>query len=855
MDPPTTSQGRLLCYNGVMQVTRLYPHFQPSNYDLFWDLSDISNRRIRGAATIAGIASGTDELRLHAKELDIISVTLNDTPVADFRTEGDELVISARVNGTTTVHIDFSLTVTDAMHGIYPCYYTLDGIRHELYATQFESHHAREAFPCIDEPEAKATYTVSLKTTDGLQVLGNMPVASTQLLGASRTTTFVATPRMSSYLVAFVVGDLQRATTTTQSGVEVNVYATKAHPAVALNWALEHAAQTIDYFDDYFGVPYPLPKSDHVALPDFSSGAMENWGLITYREIALLADPTTVSIGNKQYVAEVVAHELSHQWFGNLVTMKWWDNLWLNESFATIMEYLAPNTFHPDWDLWFEFSTNEGVMALRRDCIDGVQPVQVAVNHPDEINSLFDGAIVYAKGGRLMRMMQTWIGDAAFRKGLKDYFSSHQYGNTTGDDLWDALSAASGKDVGALMNTWISQSGYPVVHAALANGQLTLRQEQFFVGPHEPSSKLWPIPLRANQADLPELLDTASLTIPFTSTDALHLNADDSGHYIVNYDDELRSRIIAELKAGNVSNIQRAQFLHEQMMLARGGYTSSAQLIELLDAYRDESNEKVWGMISLAIADLKRFVETNSTAEAKLRVFVGSLAEKQFERLGWDMLDGESEDDTQLRGTIIGCMLYSERPEIIAHAIDLYSRNTLEQLDPELRSLIMGAAVRHGSDATVVDTLITTYQTTSATDIQSDITSAVTSSKDHAVLQRLITMLTDTKIIRSQDTVRWYVNLLRNREGRDTAWQWLRDNWAWVETTFASDKSHDYFPRYSANILGTQRQLQEYKDFFTPLRDNPSLTRAIDMGILDLEGRIAIIERDTPAVIAALNKF
>ena len=838
-----------------MQVTRLYPHFQPTHYDLSWDLTNIANRRIQGTVTITGTASGSDELRLHAKELDIVTVTLNGTSAIRYLTEGDELVIPGPVSGDTTVRIEFTLTVTDAMHGIYPCYYTLDGTRHELYATQFESHHAREAFPCIDEPEAKATYAINLKTTEGLQVLGNMPVTSTQISGASRITTFATTPRMSSYLVAFVVGDLQQATTTTQGGVEVNVYATKAHPAAALTWALEHAAKTIDYFDSYFGVPYPLPKSDHVALPDFSSGAMENWGLITYREIALLADPATVSIGNKQYVAEVVAHELSHQWFGNLVTMRWWDNLWLNESFATIMEYLAPNNFHPDWDLWFEFSTNEGVMALRRDCIDGVQPVQVAVNHPDEISSLFDGAIVYAKGGRLMRMMQTWVGEAAFRTGLKSYFTSHQYSNTTGDDLWNALSAASGKDVGALMNTWISQSGYPVVHASLAGNQLTLQQEQFFVGPHEPSSKLWPVPLRANQTDLPELLSTKSITLPFTDTGALHLNADDSGHYIVNYDDELRSRIIAELKAGKLSNIQRAQFLHEQMMLARGGYTSSAQLIDLLDAYRDESNEKVWGMISLAIADLKRFVETNDAAEAKLRRFVGTLAEKQFTRLGWEKLDGESEDDTQLRGTIIGCMLYSERPEIIAHAIELYSCNTLEQLDPELRSLIMSAAVRYGSDTTVVDTLIATYQTTSATDIQSDITSAVTSSKDPGVLQRLITMLTDTRIIRSQDTVRWYVNLLRNREGRSAAWQWLRDNWAWIETTFASDKSHDYFPRYSANILGTQRQLQEYKDFFAPLRENPSLTRAIDMGILDLEGRIALIERDTPAVIAELDKF
>lgn len=838
-----------------MQVTRLYSHFQPDSYDITWDLTKISNRRITAAVDIVGTIATSGDLRLHAKDLAITTVSINGVSTTEFHTDGDELIIATSASGLISVHIEFALAVSDAMHGIYPCYYKLGSESYELYATQFESHHAREAFPCIDEPEAKATYTVTLKTVDGLQVLGNMPVETSEVTGDIRVTTFATTPRMSSYLVAFVVGDLQRATATTKGGVEVNVYATKTHPADALTWALEHATRTIDYFDDYFGVPYPLPKSDHVALPDFSSGAMENWGLITYRELALLADPATVSIGGKQYIAEVIAHELSHQWFGNLVTMKWWDNLWLNESFATIMGYLAPNEFHPDWNVWFEFSNGEGVLALRRDCIDGVQSVQVDVNHPDEISSLFDGAIVYAKGGRLMRMMQTWIGEDAFRAGLKAYFTKFQYGNTIGDNLWNELTVASGRDVSALMNTWILQSGYPVVRATVVNDTLTLSQEQFFVGPHEPSDKIWPVPLRSSHPSLPELLTTQSETIPFTSSDALHLNADNSGHYLVQYDDILRSRIISELSAGKLNDIQRAQFLHEQMMLARGGYASSASLIELLSAYRTESNEKVWGMISLAISDLKRFVETDTVAEKQLRSFVGSLAEQQFNRLGWSKQSGESDDDTQLRSTIIGCMLYSERPDVIATAIELYHSHTIDQLDPELRSLIMGAAVRHGTDQSVVDTLLSLYQTISSTDIQSDITSAVTSSKDPSVLSRLIATLTDTKIIRSQDTVRWYVNLLSNREGRDATWQWLRENWHWIETTFASDKSHDYFPRYSANILGTRPQLAEYREFFGPLRSNPSLTRAIDMGILDLEGRMVLIERDSPDVAAALAKL
>src|SRR5690606_2848949 len=251
-------------------------------------------------------------------------------------------------------------------------------------------------------------------------------------------------------------------------------------PAASLDFALDIATRTIDFFENYFDTPYPLPKSDHVALPDFSSGAMENWGLVTYREIALLDDPTTTSVSSKHYIATVIAHQLSHQWFGNLLTMKWWNNLWLNESFAALMEYIAVDALHPEWNVWLDFATMESIMALRRDSLDGVQAVQVDVNHPDEISTLFDGAIVYAKGARLLRMLQHYIGHEAFQAGLKAYFATYKYGNTEGDDLWNALAGASGKDIAGFMNTWISQSGYPVVQVSQNGNDVALTQQQFF---------------------------------------------------------------------------------------------------------------------------------------------------------------------------------------------------------------------------------------------------------------------------------------------------------------------------------------------------------------------------------------
>ena len=775
---------------------------------------------------------------------------VNQQEVSEFFAKNDELIIPHPGANQVTIAIEFSLRLTDAMHGIYPCYFKVDGKQRELYATQFESHHAREAFPCIDEPEAKATFDISL-VSDQPILLSNMPIVSQQ----SDVTTFATTPRMSTYLVAFVAGDLQRATTRTASGVEVNVYATMAQPTASLSWALDHAARTIDFFNEYFGVPYPLPKSDHIALPDFSSGAMENWGLITYREIALLADPATASVSSKQYIATVIAHELSHQWFGNLVTMKWWNNLWLNESFATLMEYLATDALHPEWRQWDEFASNEGVAALRRDCIDGVQPVQVDVSSPAEISALFDGAIVYAKGGRLLHMVQTWIGDDAFRRGLTDYFTKFQYDNTTGDDLWQCLSTASGKDVGALMNTWISQPGYPVVRATLADGKLTLSQEQFFVGPHQPNNRLWPIPLGANDSRIPDILADASVAVSYAGSDMLLLNAANTGHFITLYDDELRGRIMREILAGTLESSVRAQYLNEQLLLMRGGLLPSSTLVDLLSVYKNESDQKVWEIISLALSELKKFVDRDTAAEHMLRTFAADLARMQYTRLGWSMAQGEPEQDTKLRAIVIGCMLYGEDVDAIRQARELYHANTLEQLDAELRPLIIGAVVRNDQQPhNIVRTLLQAYEDSTSAELRSDIASGVTATRDYSELKHLTRLLTNTRVIRSQDTIHWFVDLLRNREGRELAWKWLRDNWKWIEKTFASDKSHDYFPRYAASLLMTRQQLAEYREFFTPLRNDQSLVRAIDMGLLDLEGKLDLIDRDAPGVIAALSR-
>ena len=841
----------------MQTVSRLIHSFAPESYDLSLTL-EREKRTFHGIVTIKGQSKTAGELRLHSKDLTIESVTF-DGKQADFtHADNDELIIT-HSDLTVAAHIiviSFSGSINDEMHGLYPCYFDHAGIKKELLATQFESHHAREVFPCIDEPEAKATFDVTLTTEENITVLGNMPVKHQTTENERLVTSFETTPLMSVYLLAWVTGELHRKTTTTDKGVEVNVYATPAQSPESLDYALDVAARTIEFYEQYFDTEYPLPKSDHVALPDFSSGAMENWGLITYREIALLADPKTTSISSKQYVATVVAHELAHQWFGNLVTMKWWNNLWLNESFANLMEYIAIDALHPEWNMWLEFSTSESIAALRRDAIDGVQPVQLDVNHPDEISTLFDGAIVYAKGARLMRMLQQYVGDSAFQEGLKSYFKNHAYSNTEADDLWSELEKSSGKPVVSLMNTWLTQPGYPVLHVSQDGDQVTLTQEQFYIGPNTPSGALWPIPLNSSCSEMPELLETGTATITRHHTTSLRFNVGDSAHFLTHYSQPILAQLIAEVKAGTLSPLDRLQLLHESTLLARGGVMPSSDLVDLIEAYANETEEPVWVIIGMAIGELKKFVEDDPTAEKQLRTFSGTIATAEYERLGWTSKANESEDDSKLRATIIGLTLYSENEDVITQAKHLYEENSLEELDPELRTLIISTVARYG-DGSIVDTLLNVYKTTALSELQNDIAYGVTSTRVPEKITQLIESIKNADIVRPQDAFRWFVYLIRTRDSRTKTWAWIRDNWQWVIDTFGGDKSYDDYPRLAASALVTAKQLQEYKDFFEPKKDIVALTRVITMGISEIGGRVALIERDGPAVrerLAQLKK-
>jgi len=848
-------------------VTRLYKTFQPINYILTLD-PDVDSKKLTGTVVITGIKRGRPGQRLtfHQKDLKITSATVvkhdkkgdlnlpiarinNQNTLEEVRLHSDTLLYP----GNYTVTMQFEGHVQSGMNGVYFSDYKVDGKTHTMVSTQLESHYARMAFPCIDEPEAKATFDLTLHSPLSAAVLANMPPAEQTQAAGKLVTRFQTTPKMSTYLLAFAFGDLQHKTAKTKRGVTVGVWATKAHNPAALDFALDVGVRSIEFFEEYYGVDYPLPKADHVAIPDFSAGAMENWGLITYRETALLADPESTSQSSREMVAMVICHEVSHQWFGDLVTMKWWDDLWLNESFANVMEYVAPDALFPKWQVWNTFIGQEGLAAFRRDSIAGVQAVKTGVKHPDEISTLFDPSIVYAKGGRLINMLMHYLGQDDFRAGLKAYFTKHAYSNTTGDDLWAALSATSGKDVAAFMDPWLKRSGFPVVTVDQTKNVATLTQKHFLLEPSKSDpERVWPLPLLSNNPHMPALLDKATCSVTLDSPAYVRINSGAIGHYIVHYAQPAHLAAVAKLAGSKqLSEAERLMLLSDSSMLARGGVQSTADTLTLLQHYANEDSEPVWDIMALILADVRRFIDVDKDLEEPIKTLIRSLVSTQYKRLGWQEQPGESSQDTKLRATIIALGVYAEHPAMTAQALVLYKAY---QKDPkavpaELRSIVFGAAIRNHT-AGAFRYLLDLEESTQNVDLKADILAALTLTKQKEEAAQLLERIKDGTKVRQHDVDRWLVYLLRNRYSRTQAWRWMRDNWPWIKQTFSGDMHYDVFPRYTASAFSTPKLLAEYKAFFEPLRAETALARNIALGIEEIENRVAWLSRDLPVVQA-----
>ncbi|MCT2910417.1 M1 family metallopeptidase [Weissella confusa] len=834
-----------------------YKTFQPSHYDLYIDVNR-GTKVISGRTTVSGEAKAT-EISVHQKYLTITSVT--DEAGQDLAytvdNEHEAIRVTLREVGPTALTITYTAPLTDTMMGIYPSYYEVAGEKKQIIGTQFETTFARQAFPSIDEPEAKATFDLALKFDEqpGETVLANMP----ELREEDGVHYFATTVRMSTYLVAFAFGDLQSKTTRTKSGVEVGVFATKAHKANELDFALDIAKRSIEFYEDFYQTPYPLPHSWQLALPDFSAGAMENWGLVTYREAYLTLDPDNTPLRRKQVVATVIAHELAHQWFGDLVTMKWWDDLWLNESFANMMEYVAIDAIEPDWHIWELFQTDDVSAALNRDATDGVQSVHVQVEDPAEIDALFDGAIVYAKGARMLVMVRALLGDDALRKGLKAYFDAHQYGNATGADLWQALGDASGLDVGAIMTSWLEQPGYPVVTAAVVDGQLTLSQQQFFIGEGEEKGRQWQIPLNSNYEVVPELLTEHEIVVGDyqqlreANGQPFQLNVGNNSHFIVKYDETLLADLAQD--ATELSAISQLQLLQDQRLLAEGRLTSYAAVVPLLQTFANSEHVVVTTALYDVANNLKKFVTPDSEEEHQLQMFFDSLSRQQVARLGWHAQAGESSDDAITRPLVLRAALYAQNAEAIASAHDLFVAHQadLAALPAEVRGLVLRNEVENYGSEALFNQLIQSYVASSGATFKRDIQGALTQTPDSDLIATLISKFEDANTIKPQDLRAWYRGVLANKHGQQAAWDWIRADWQWLEDTVGGDMEFTTYITVTAAIFQTAERLAEFKAFFEPKLPTPGLTREITMDIKVVETRVALIGAEQEAVNAAVR--
>ena len=828
-------------------MERLLKYFVPERYVL--DLAiDKNVKTIGGKVKIFG-AVKAETVKFHAVELSIDEV-LVDGKKWKFEVEDGLLTLSSVPRSTSCIEVEYHGSLNENMEGAYLSTYEYKGREERIVATQFESHYAREAFPCIDEPAAKAVFELSITVPDeNDMVFSNMPEivtgdsrsfattgaideASPVTTGASKedrelpvaisgckTISFQPTPRMSTYLLAWVVGKFHGKTVTNGHGVEITTYCALNQDIDSVDFANEIAARSLEFYDDNFGVPYPLKKCTQVALPDFEAGAMENWGLVTYRESMLLVGKSA-TLGTKKGVALTVAHELSHQWFGDLVTMEWWDDLWLNESFASVMEYYAVDAAYPEYKIWEGFFTGDALAALRRDCFSDVQSVHQEVKDPAEIATLFDSAIVYAKGARLMLMLIRLMGWTNFCKGLKKYFDKYQYGNTVGDDLWDALLPYAKFNVGEMMHAFIDEPGYPVIENQGVDFSKISQRRFLLDGEMQKSS--WPLP---------------------------EIREDMSGHYVLKLTE---SEFEERLERFNQLGLEeKLRLLIDRDLLARAGLVSNASLLPLIWEFRNESSAAVWNIILTIVSGLKIFFDNGTAEEKEFKKFVGKLAKSKLDEIGLKTKETDDENIVRLRGILLALDFYAENLDNLRKMSEMYNDDYMS-LDTEIRGDVLNAKIY--LEPMMIDKYLEDYVKVTDPEIKFELLLAATLSRDEGVLVRMIELLNQPDVVKPQDQLYLFVWLQRNPVIKKQVFAWLTDNWEYVKR-LAGDKSLESYPRYTANSVRTEGEFKKWQEFFAPMSDDSALSRAIKIGENEIKARLKLIQRDKVPVCEVVSEL
>ncbi|CAG7629470.1 unnamed protein product [Allacma fusca] len=699
--------------------------------------------------------------------------------------------------------IKFNTNISQELEGFYlSSYVNSHGERRYLATTHFEPTYARSAFPCFDEPQFKATFKMIIIRNQMHKSLFNMPIQKIETVFYWYNMElwrdeFQESVEMSTYLVAFVVCDYEYIYNKTNKDVEVSIHT----PPGLLNqasFALQTAVQLMDYYDEFFGVPYPLPKQDLIAIPDFGAGAMENWGLITYRETSILYDKNESSSTAHQWVAVVVAHELAHQWFGNLVTMKWWNDLWLNEGFASFVEYVGVDHIQPEWKMMEQFVLEKTQPALALDALASSHPISVEVHDPREIEAIFD-TISYSKGAAILYMMETVLGQEVLRQGLRDYLNEYKFRNAETDDLWRALSKSTNDtiEVKKIMETWTQQMGFPLVRIRLENRTLKAVQEKFLLNPaendtveyHESHPK-WYIPLSYITDLDPKAMKLAWMNMsevefemPFRST-WVKFNVNQTGFYRVQYEGQGWNALINVLRSDpqSLSPTDRASLIDDAFTLCKAGIISASIPLELSQYLLKETEYVPWATALEHFRTWSKILYERA-AHRLLLQFMLKLIQPVYETVGW--MDTGSHLDKLLRGDILAAAIHCENKEAVQEATNRFNNwmQNQERVPPNLREVVYSAGVKYGG-VTAWDHCWSQYNQTVVPSEKKLLLKAMGAAVDPWLLQQYLKACLERESIRPQDVRTVLAVVSANPNGRLLAWRHLRAHWVTLQNMF-----------------------------------------------------------------------
>ncbi|KAM3274978.1 hypothetical protein ACQJBY_043768 [Aegilops geniculata] len=738
--------------------------------------------------------------------------------------------------------MDFNGILNDQMRGFYRSKYQYKGKERNMAVTQFESVDARRCFPCWDEPAFKAKFKLTLEVPSELVALSNMPVGNATFAGPIKTVRYLESPPMSTYLVAIVVGLFEYVEGMTTKGTRVRVY-TQIGKSNQGKFALDVGVKSLNLYKDYFDTPFPLPKLDMVAIPDFAAGAMENYGLVTYREVALLFDDKSSSASSRQSVAITVAHELAHQWFGNLVTMEWWTHLWLNEGFATWVSHLAVDSFFPQWNIWTQF-LDSTTTALRLDSLEASHPIEVEIHHASEVDQIFD-AISYDKGASVIRMLQSYLGAERFQKAMASYMKKYAFSNAKTEDLWAVLEKETGEPVKDLMTIWTKQKGYPVINAKIKGNDIEIEQAQFLLDGSS-GSGMWIVPITSGcgtydtEKKLLLKLKRDKLVIGSQCGDRkkggnfwTKLNINGTGFYRVKYDDELAAALQNALETKKLSLMDKIGIVDDLYALSIARQQTFASLLHLLYGYRGEADYSVLSHINTVTTSIAKISADATPALAgDIKQLLIKILLSPAEKLGWDPKKGESHLDVMLRPLMLTALVQLGHGKTINEGVRRFNIFTRDRgtslLPPDTRKAAYLSVMQNvsSSNRSGYDALRKIYKESAEGEERLQVLGILSSCRDKSIVVESLNLIF-TNEVRNQDA---YI-LLRGiqPEAREISWNWLKENWEGISKTFAGSLVTD-FVKTIVPLFTSNEKAAEISKFFAT-RTKPGFERTLKQSL------------------------